>query len=173
MYFVIINRLLKQFDFVDISHMPRAENQKTNDLEQITSDYKVTKGKLEDLIEVRGRVLAKRLTLLDLSTMKLGFAYSRNFEVFTIERLNDTNGRKSIVDYLEKPIGLTDHNIKYHSLCYVLIGNELFKKASEGILLKCLGECEAYLGVSNIHSGVCGAHQDGHKMKWLLVRQGV
>lgn len=35
----------------------------------------------------------------------------------------------------------------------------------EGILLKCLSEREAYLGVLNVHSGACASHQDGHKMK--------
>lgn len=50
MYFVIINRLLKQLDFIDISHVPRAENREANDLAQIASGYKVPKGKLEDLI---------------------------------------------------------------------------------------------------------------------------
>jgi len=29
------------------------------------------------------------------------------------------------------------------------------------------------LAVSNTHSGACGTHQAGHKMKWLLFRQGV
>jgi len=50
-------------------------------------------------------------------------------------------------------------------LSYVIVGNELFKKTPEGVLLKCLGETEAYLTVSNTHSGVCGTHQAGHKTK--------
>jgi hypothetical protein len=55
----------------------------------------------------------------------------------------------------------------------VIVGNDLFKKTPEGVLLKCLGETEVYLAVSNTHSGACGTHQAGHKMKWLLFRQGV
>jgi len=55
----------------------------------------------------------------------------------------------------------------------VIIGNELFKKTPEGVLLKCLGETEAYLAVSNTHSVACGTHQAGHNMKWLVFRQGV
>jgi len=35
-------------------------------------------------------------------------------------------------------------------------------------LLKCLDEIEAYLAVSNTHSGACESHQAGHNMKWLL-----
>ena len=58
--------------------------------------------------------------------------------------------------------------LKYRALSYVVVGNKLFKKTSEGVLLKCLGETEAYLVVSNTHSGACGSHQAGHKMKWLL-----
>jgi len=50
----------------------------------------------------------------------------------------------------------------------VIVENELFKKTPEGVLLKCLGETEAYLAISNTHSGACGTHQADHKMKWLL-----
>lgn len=32
MYFIIVHRLLKRFDFIDISHVPRDESQETNNL---------------------------------------------------------------------------------------------------------------------------------------------
>ena len=66
-----------------------------------------------------------------------------------------------MVNYLRSPTGSTDHKIKYHALSYVLIENELFKKTSEGVLHKCLGESEAYIVVFNVHSGACGAHRAG------------
>jgi hypothetical protein len=74
---------------------------------------------------------------------------------------------------MENPEGVTSRKIKYRALSYVIVGNELFKSTPEGVLLKCLGETEAYLAVSNTHSGACGTHQADHKMKWLLFRQGV
>ena len=74
---------------------------------------------------------------------------------------------------MRSPTGSTDRKIKYRALSFVLIEDELFKKTVEGVLLKCLAEIEAYIEVSNVHSGACGAHQDGHKMKWLLMRSGV
>lgn len=52
MYFVIVNQLIKHFDFVNIQHVPRLENQEANDMAQIASGYRVSKGKLEKLIEV-------------------------------------------------------------------------------------------------------------------------
>ncbi|XP_058774557.1 uncharacterized protein LOC131648845 [Vicia villosa] len=53
------------------------------------------------------------------------------------------------------------------------MGNELFKKTVEGVLLKYVGESGAYVSVSSVHSGSCGAHQAGHKMRWLLMCSGV
>ena len=48
------------------------------------------------------------------------------------------------------------------------MGNKLFKKTPEGVLLKCLSESKAYLALSSVHSQACGAHQVDCKMKWLL-----
>lgn len=53
------------------------------------------------------------------------------------------------------------------------MGFEFFKKTPEGVLLKCLSESEAYLAIFRAYSGSSGAYQVGHKMKWLLFRQGV
>ncbi|WJX26318.1 hypothetical protein P8452_15256 [Trifolium repens] len=94
-------------------------------------------------------------------------------EIFVIDNLSDTDWRKPIVKYLENPSGITDRKVKYKVLSYTIIGNELFKKTPEGILLKCLSENEAFLAITNVHSGSCGAHQAGHKMKWLLFRRGL
>ena len=105
--------------------------------------------------------------------MKLGGIDAENYQILTIDNGKVSDWRKPLVDYLRIPTGSTDHKIKYHALSYVLIENELFKKTTEGILLKCLGESEAYVAVSNVHSGACGAHQAGHKIKWILVRSGV
>ncbi|XP_058746025.1 uncharacterized protein LOC131618886 [Vicia villosa] len=78
-----------------------------------------------------------------------------------------------IIEYLKDPSMNTDKKTKYRALSYILMGNKLFKKTPEGILLKCLGKNEAYLALSNVHSGTCGVHQAGHKMKWLLFRYGM
>ena len=94
-------------------------------------------------------------------------------EIFVINNLIDDDWRKPIVNYLENPDGTLCRKIKYRAFSYVIVGIELFKKTPEGVLLKCLGKTKAYMVVSNTHSGACGTHQEGHKMKWLLFRQGV
>ncbi|CAJ2657404.1 unnamed protein product [Trifolium pratense] len=94
-------------------------------------------------------------------------------EIFVIDNLADNDWRQPIVKYIENPTGTADRKVKYRALSYTIMGNELFKKTPEGVLLKCLNENEAYVAISNAHSGACGAHQAGHKMKWLLFRQGL
>ena len=61
-----------------------------------------------------------------------------------------------------------ERKIRYQALSYILMGNESFKKTHVRVLLKCLSESEAYLALSSVHSGTCGEHQVGHKMKWIL-----
>lgn len=155
-YFVIGNRLLRKFDYMNIRHIPRLKNQETNDLAQIASRYKVSKEKLEHLIDVRGRVMATKLSPSDLEMTKLGYADGENFEILAINNLTNTDWRKPIVDYLENPTSSTERKVGYHALSYTLMGNELFKKTPKGILLKCLSESEAYLALSNVHSRASG-----------------
>ncbi|XP_045810928.1 uncharacterized protein LOC123905369 [Trifolium pratense] len=189
-YFVIANTLLKRFDSIDIEHVPRIENQEANDLAQIASGYKVSKEKLEQLVEIKEKLISKEPMQLELSMPKLVGADTSHkdvnnfdskmdhdvydeFQIFVIDNLINGDWRKPIMEYLENPIGNAPRKIKYRASNYVIIGNELFKKTLEGILLKCLSETEAYIAISDIHSGACGSHQSGHKMKWLLFRQGM
>lgn len=42
---------------------------------------------------------------------KLGSVDPENFEILTIKNLVDTNWRKTIVSYLENPVGSTDRKV--------------------------------------------------------------
>ncbi|XP_045791623.1 uncharacterized protein LOC123886340 [Trifolium pratense] len=188
-YFVIAFSLLKRFDSCDIRHVPRIENQEANNLAQIASGYKMTKEKLEELVEIKEKLIScEPMPNVSTAFEQLGAneqSVEGNLEVvdshfdevmaeiFVIDNLVDNDWRKPIVNYLENPVGTTERKVKYRALSYTIIGNELFKKTPEGVLLKCLNENEAYVATSNVHSGACGAHQAGHKMKWLLFRQGL
>lgn len=59
------------------------------------------------------------------------------------------------------------------ALSYVCTDNELFKKTPEGVLLKCLGDLEAYLAIVKVNKKIGSAHQAGHKMKWILFLKGM
>ncbi|KAK2414108.1 hypothetical protein QL285_036739 [Trifolium repens] len=70
-YFVVANSLLKRFDRVDIEHVPRIENQEANDLAQIASGYKISKEKLEELIEIKNKLIVNQPVSTELLMQKL------------------------------------------------------------------------------------------------------
>ncbi|XP_050889417.1 uncharacterized protein LOC127094654 [Lathyrus oleraceus] len=192
----MVTQLLEYFEIADITHVLRNENQEANNLAQIASGYKMSKSKLQELIKFLEKMVldapplradiqeAKGEDILDGSvSCSEGFNDERledfefenlwGHEAFAVINSSPLDWRKPILEYLENPVGNTDRKIKYRALSYVLLGNELLKKTPEGVLLKCLGSTKAYLAISKVHSGACGAHQAGHKMKWLLFQQGI
>lgn len=72
MYFVIAKSLLKRFDYVVIDHIPRLENQKANELAHITSGYKISKEILENLVEIKDKLISTDNSLEALSMLKVG-----------------------------------------------------------------------------------------------------
>jgi hypothetical protein len=53
-----------------------------------------------------------------------------------------------------------------------MVGDELYRRSMDGLLLKCLGVDEAKVAMGEIHEGLCGTHQSAHKMRWMLKRAG-
>ncbi|XP_050918904.1 uncharacterized protein LOC127136387 [Lathyrus oleraceus] len=170
-------QLLECFEVVSLTHVPRMENQEANELTQIASRYKVSKEKLKDFIEIKEKMVSNFSPSPNMAIPKTRGTkvFSNKFleifkkiarhEVFAIYNLSQSDWRKPIIEYLENPFKNTDRKIKYRALSYVRLGNELLKKTLEGILLKCLGNTETYLAISEVYNGTCGAHQAGHKMK--------
>lgn len=78
---------------VSIKHIPPLKNQEKNDLAQISSGYKISKKKLEDAIEVRGRLMSTKLFPTDLESTKLGYADEENFEILAIDCLTNEDWR--------------------------------------------------------------------------------
>jgi len=70
-YFVSSNSSLSNFDFVNIQHVPRIENQVANDLAQVASGYKVSKEKLKELIEIKDKLIHIDYPSTELSMPKL------------------------------------------------------------------------------------------------------
>lgn len=113
---------------MSIHDIPRLENQEANDLAQIASGYKISKEKLQEVIEVRGRIAPTKLTPSDLESTRLGYMDSENFEILAIDSLSDEDGRKPIVEYLKSPSPSVERKIRHRSLSFFIMGNELFKK---------------------------------------------
>ncbi|KAL1291506.1 hypothetical protein AAHE18_20G204700 [Arachis hypogaea] len=153
-YFNVATELLSKFDNIIIRHVPRELNQEANELAQIASRYKIKPSTLEKLVRIK-----------DI------FMPLREREVLSLEKLDPEDWRVPIVEYLKNPNLSVNKKLKYRAQSYVLISNVLFKKSIDGNLLTCLGEKEAYLALAEVHEEICGAHQSGKKMKWVMNRR--
>ncbi|KAM2196928.1 hypothetical protein PS2_000459 [Malus domestica] len=80
--------------------------------------------------------------------------------------------RKPIMQYLDNPNGKHSRKTRVHTTNYVTYQNELYRKGEDGLLLLCLGPQKSAQAITEVHEGVCGAHQSGRKMRWLLRRHG-
>jgi hypothetical protein len=82
--------------------------------------------------------------------------YRENQEVFANDiyafgsDLAEDDWRKEIADYLENPSRKVSRKLTYKAIKFVLL---------DGVLLQCLGQEEAKKMMSEVHDGLCGAHQ--------------
>ncbi|XP_020590966.1 uncharacterized protein LOC110031881 [Phalaenopsis equestris] len=56
---------------------------------------------------------------------------------------------------------------------FILIGDELYKKAFVGLYLKCLPPSEVDYALREVHSGICGEHLGGRALALKIMRQAV
>lgn len=80
--------------------------------------------------------------------------------------------RKEIKNYLDNPNLRVPYRVKVQARQFVLIGDDLYRKSPDGLLLRCLGFVDYMEVMKQVHEGVCGTHQAGIKMRWLIRRQG-
>ena len=95
-------------------------------------------------------------------------------EVYRISILReDDDWRKEIIEYLQNPSGSeVPSKIKMATTKFCMQFRELHRRDPEGLLLKCVDVGEAITHMAEIHQGLCGAHQNRLKMRWILHEHG-
>lgn len=73
--------------------------------------------------------------------------------------------RKKIADYIKDPSKKVERRVRFQATKYVMLEDDLYYQAIDGVLLKCLGKEESKILMGEIHEGICGAHQSASKMK--------
>jgi hypothetical protein len=86
---------------------------------------------------------------------------------FSVQFLETGDWRADIFNYLKDLARGAPKRIRYKAMKYVLIGDDMFYRTLEALLLKFLGPTEANQLLHEVHEGACGTHQLAHKMKWL------
>ncbi|XP_059663595.1 uncharacterized protein LOC132309293 [Cornus florida] len=159
----IAMQLLQEFAEVKVNHVYRLHNKEANDLTQIASGVRVPEGIMENLIRIKRRSLPSVKAREELLA-----------EVFAIEvedDMEENDWRTPIVDFLKNPDPKADKKLKIRALKFVMIDGDLFRKSiKDDLLLRCVSKKEVMKVMGETHEGICGAHQAGIKMKWLIRR---
>jgi ribonuclease HI len=141
-YYEECKEILKSFQFEILQHIPRENNGEANRPAQSASGYR------------------------------------ENQEVFAIDvyafgsGLAEDDWRKEIVDCLENASRKVSRKLRYKAIKFVLLDERLYDKTMDGVLLQCLGQEEAKRMMSEVHDGLCGAHQSAYRMKWVTRKIG-
>jgi ribonuclease HI len=137
-YYEECKEILKSFQLVILQHIPREHNEKENGLAQSASGYRENQEVFANDICSFGSDLA------------------------------EDYWRKEIVDYLENPSRKVSRKLRYKAIKFVLLDGRLYYKSLDGVFLQCLGQEEAKKMMSEMHDGLCGAHQSAYPMKWVI-----
>jgi len=95
-----------------------------------------------------------------------------DIDILADQAIADEDWRKDIIEYLKNPSQQVSRKLRYKSLKFVLLDDQLYHGTVDGVLLKCLNQEEAKVLMGEIHEGVCDAHQSAHKIKWMIRRAG-
>ncbi|CAL8163072.1 unnamed protein product [Prunus armeniaca] len=80
--------------------------------------------------------------------------------------------RNPIITYLQYPTLPSEKRVRIMALNYLMWNEYLVRKSKDEVLLRCLGKKEYMKVMRETHEGICGAHQGGRKMCWLIRRYG-
>lgn len=152
-YLAKVKTLLKQFKECRIRHVPREENTLADELAQLSSRIQMD----NDIQRVI--VIQKQFrSCLDAELMEVCIVDVKDW-------------RYELIQYLQDPNRKTSRKIRRQAGAYILFDDVLYRKTDD-IYLRCLGAKEATQVMQEVHEGICGAHQAGIKMKYLIRRHG-
>ncbi|GKV04877.1 hypothetical protein SLEP1_g16974 [Rubroshorea leprosula] len=159
-YASAVNRLKLRFASFQIDKIPRADNQRADELSKLASSQDISPHR-STIVEV-----------LD----------APSYTDFTVEcQLLSTDPSllswtTPLIDYLHSGELPKDPSaaklIKRRAAHFTLLDNKLYKRAASMPLLRCLTPYEAEYAVREVHEGVCGTHIGGRTLARKLLRHG-
>jgi ribonuclease HI len=94
----------------------------------------------------------------DLAQIASGYKNVVDGADLQVHLLEQGDWRADIFNYLKDPARGAPKRIRYKAMKYVLIGDDIFYRTLEGLLLKYLGPIESNRLLHEVHKGTCGTH---------------
>ncbi|NAV32995.1 reverse transcriptase-like protein [Klebsiella pneumoniae] len=163
--------LLELIPLVTLYKIPRGENTTADALAKLAKELSCLGEEKSISIEVQNH---QTLSLIDMDFINQNQKSNKIFILAVGDEENDW--RQPFIDYLSEGKLPDDKSVAYqikkHALSYALINNTLYRRSYDQLWLRCLTRSEALKIVTEVHSGLCGAHQSGPKIKLKIKRLG-
>ncbi|KAL2240234.1 UNVERIFIED_CONTAM: Retrovirus-related Pol polyprotein from transposon [Sesamum indicum] len=154
-YQIRVKEMMKKFERCTISQIPRDENMRADALSRFGSS-------IEGVKERKITVLVKTQPAIE------------EAEVHLVEAKE--SWKTPFIRYLkhgELPSdAIAVKRLQFKANRFTMIGDDLYKRTPEGILLKCLNAERAQYVLREIHEGSCGNHSGGRSLAQKIIRQG-
>nr|ABA92092.1 retrotransposon protein, putative, Ty3-gypsy subclass [Oryza sativa Japonica Group] len=173
-YLAEVRKLEKRFDGIEVRHVYRKDNVEPDDLARRASRREpLEPGTFLDILtkpsvkEVSGEVGPNTPDISSEVT-------EAERAIADIETTNDW--RIPFIKFIsseELPEDDTEaEKITCKAKIYCMVGNDLYKKAPNGVLLKCVSTDDGRQLLLDIHEGICGSHAAGRTLVGKAFRQG-
>jgi ribonuclease HI len=166
--------LMKKIPYVSIEKVTRAVNGEADALAKLAKELgEPTEPEIHIIVRNR-RPLSLCQTMDDANNKDIGPEKVECQEAMITE--GDDDWRQPFIEYfrhgtLPKDKRTADQLRKW-VLRYAYVGNTLYRRSYDQLWLRCVSGPEAEQVMKEIHSGLCGAHQSGPKMKLKIKRMG-
>ena len=151
--------MIKYFEEIDFSHLPREENQMADALATLAAMFKVNSSAEVQLI---------RMSIREDPAHCLHVKEEMNGKPWYYDILQYLKDQW----YLEHVSENDKRTLRRLAIKFFLDGDILYKRGKDQVLLRCVESGEARRILEEVHEGVCGTHASGHKMARQIMRAG-
>ncbi|KAI4365438.1 hypothetical protein MLD38_021422 [Melastoma candidum] len=161
-YLTLTQKLIKEFQQVTLEHISRKDNTIANALAQLASRYK-SNGALQKEIGRMDPEISSPITKQK---------ENDSTPIYKVDVMKAEEDRRlPYIEFLGNPNSQVERMVKLAAML-VLLENLLYRKTKEGVQLRCVDLEEATPIMLETHEGLCGTHQSGVKMYWMIQRHG-
>ncbi|KAL2235091.1 UNVERIFIED_CONTAM: Ribonuclease HI [Sesamum indicum] len=150
-----VKEMMKRFERCTISQIPRDENMRADALSRFGS-------LIEGVKERKITVMVKTRPAIE------------EAEVHLVEA--EESWKTPFIRYLKNgelpKDSIAAKRLQFKANRFTMIGDDLYKRTPEGVLLKCLDAERAQYVLREIHEGSCGNHSGGRSLAQKILRQG-
>nr|ABA99020.1 retrotransposon protein, putative, Ty3-gypsy subclass [Oryza sativa Japonica Group] len=173
-YLAEVRKLEKRFDGIEVRHVYHKDNIEPNDLARRASRREpLEPGTFLDVL-TRPSVKEASGENSPVAPNISSGATEAEHAVADIETTDDW--RTPLIKFIgseELPEDDAEaEKISRKAKVYCMIGNDLYKKAPNGVLLKCVSSDDGRHLLLDIHEGICGSHAAGRTLVGKAFRQG-